>query len=123
MHMVTCLWRRLIVPYIAYPWCLAPLTDPRLDQEEKLEIAVRFVGAQRCCLDSGFAARLRSQVAEPEDILEGGRMHPALQLLSHHKVLNSEIENNFARCASAAKNARGWFGFFFSSWYTDMATW
>jgi len=107
IHLVTCLWRRLIVPYQMYPWCLVRMLDPRLDKEEQESVASKFLRAPLCCLDVGFSDRLRSQSKTMDSLLEGGRLHPIIGILSHHKVVNSEIENNFARASSAAKCARG----------------
>ena len=107
VHVVTCLWRRLITPYSMYPWCLVPLVDPRVGQDEKESVASNFLRAPLCCLDVGFSDRLRSQCTTMESILPGGKWNPLLGVLSHHKVINSELENNFARACSAAKCARG----------------
>lgn len=58
-------------------------------------------------MDEGFSKRLRSQMREPRDLLKGGRLHSVVALLSHHKVVNAEVECNFARANSAAKTTRG----------------
>ena len=105
LHVVTCLWRRLVVPYQRFPWRLVRLIDPRLDDEEKHSTAVEFLRAPTCCLDFGFSDRLRSQANTIEKLL--GRWLPVIQSISINKVVNSEIENNFARAVSAARCARG----------------
>lgn len=105
LHVATCTWIRLISPYSSFPWKLAALVDPRTEPWEKEEIGKEFLLARPCCLDEGFGARLRSKCTEVRQLHEEFR--PVLIQLSHQKVINSEIENNFARAASTAKCARG----------------
>lgn len=107
LHVSTRLWRRLIVPYQCYPFCLAALADPRLAESEHIALARQFLLSKPCCRDNGFSARLRSQMNLVEDLMNGGRLCGCITLLSHHKVTNIEIENNFARALSASKCARG----------------
>ena len=107
LHVVTKVWKRLVQPYASYPWCLASIIDPRLDEQERSAQCVAFKATKGCCLDPGFSARLQAKLTEPKLLLPGNTLSPALNLLSHQKVLNAEIEDNFARAASMAKCSRG----------------
>ena len=67
------------------------------------------MNAPECCLDEGCSIRLRSQVRDPSDLEPGGRFHSVMEMVSHSKVLNASIEDNFARHNSCARTARGSF--------------
>lgn len=97
------------MPYMGYPWQLARLVDGRLESGEKLAVIRSFFQSHLCCLDSGFSERLKSTAHSftVDDFLPAGRLRPLVEVLSVHKPVNSEIENNFARACSAAKCARG----------------
>ena len=107
LQVSTRLWRRQHVGYSSYPWKLAQIANPLLPQQKALEMATDFLSAKECCLDEGFSLRLRRLANNPESLLQGGPLHPLLELLSAQKPLNAEIEDNFARHNSAARAARG----------------
>lgn len=90
----------------SYPWKLVALVDTRLDDSERLAICEKFKKARHCCLDEGFSSRLLQRVA-PQQLLMGQQFHGVIVALSHQKVQNAEIEDNFARALSTSKCARG----------------
>lgn len=102
-------WRRLHVQYRMWPWRLVCLIDPRVSQQSKDQVCSAFSRARPCCLDIGCSVRLRSQLREDMDVkkLLQEEFRSVIDSLSVQKVTNSQIENNFARCVSAAKCARG----------------
>ena len=105
MLVATALWRRLHVVYQQWPWRLAALQDNRLTSTEKTQICEDFCRASDCCLDRGFAKPLQSILGEPVDLLD--KFDAVTKSITVTKVVNSQIENNFARACSAAKCARG----------------
>jgi hypothetical protein len=102
---VTALWRRLHVPYQQWPWKLASLEDPRLTPDEKHEVCDLFSRAPDCCLDRGLSKPLKGVIQEPSELLD--RLSAVTRSISVTKIVNSQIENNFARACSASKCARG----------------
>lgn len=94
-----------------FPWRLTALVDSRLQDIERSKLAQAFLCAQPCCLDTGFTTRLKSLAGtgySMDDLLQpNGSMRPLLEVMSLHKPVNSEIENNFARAVSASKCSRG----------------
>lgn len=58
-------------------------------------------------MDTGFSVRLRSAVQSDDDLLPGGRFEGVIRLLSITKVLNIEIEDNFARAAAMRRAGAG----------------
>ena len=105
MLVATALWRRLAVFYQQWPWRLAALQDTRLTEGEKDKICQDFFTARDCCLDRGVSKPLQGIVQKPSDIRH--RFDAVTKSISVTKVVNSQIENNFARACSAAKCARG----------------
>lgn len=105
MWVATALWRRLHVGYSQWPWRLAALQDPRLSNDEKALICKQFFNAKDCCLDRGVSQPLQRVLEEPSDLT--GRMAPVPESISITKIVNAQIENNFARACSASKCARG----------------
>ena len=103
--MATALWRRLQVVYQQWPWRLAALQDTRLTDAEKTEICQEFFSALDCCLDRGCAKPLQGILNEPSDLRH--KFDAVTKSISVTKVVNSQIENNFARACSAARCARG----------------
>lgn len=99
---------RLRLSYQKWPWPLAKLTDQRIPEHDRDEIAASFFNANECCLDTGFGRRLRSSMSAPSDILKPGHLHGAIELLSTHKVHNIQIEDNFARATQMRAASRGW---------------
>ena len=57
-------WRRLVVEYENYPWCLAAAVDPSVPQNERETVAKAFYNAKECCLDSGFGRPLRAKIPQ-----------------------------------------------------------
>ena len=110
---MTALWRRLHVPYTMWPWRLAALQDPRVSQGDKHVICRDLESAKPCCLDFGFTDRIRSQFAAADNDDEKRfdsfceKFSSVFQAVTIQKIINAEIENNFARCVSASKCARG----------------
>lgn len=111
LHILTKIWLNLVHPYAAFPWKLASLVDTRLTEREVQQLGSSFRNAKSCCLDQGFTARLQGRVQSIDSMLPGGQLHGIISLLSHQKILNAEIEDNFARAASTARTARGCFKF------------
>lgn len=99
------LWRRLHLTYCQWPWRLAALVDPRLDGNEREEIGKSFFRAKNRCLDRGCSRPLQS-ILETDTSLQD-RYISVARSISVQKVTNSQIENNFARAASASRCARG----------------
>lgn len=56
------IWRRLVVEYEAFPWCLAAAVDPSVPQNERETVANAFYEAKDCCLDPEFSRRLRAKI-------------------------------------------------------------
>ena len=98
---------RLVLPYLEYPWRLARLCNPALDREAKLNLVKQFRRAKEEKLDVGFSLRLRSAVNSVDDLLPGGRFEGVIRLLSITKVINVEIEDNFARAAAMRRAGAG----------------
>jgi hypothetical protein len=100
--------RRLVQPYLGFPWCLAALCDPRLERLEHDAIRQRFLESEECpgCQDKGFTARLRKGFATPAILLKT-EFRNLMMHLSYQKVINVEVEDNFARAASMRAVARG----------------
>lgn len=103
----TCLWRRLVVPYQQFPWRLAALADSRLQPHEHDTVARQFLQSHPCCLDQSFSMRFKSVLQSAEQLKQGGRYHGVIQVLSHNKVINAEVECNFARANAQKRSAAG----------------
>ena len=104
LQVATKMWRRQITPYLRYPWRLAKLADPRITDESS-RLLDEFRALRPCCCDEGLTLRLRDLDLERQkdkDLLQG-----VAQMISHSKCLNAEIEDNFARCHSQSRAARG----------------
>lgn len=99
---------RLRLSYKKWPWPLAKLTDQRISEDDRAEIAASFFSANVCCLDTGFGVKLRSAMSAHSDILKSGHMYAAIELLSMHKVHNIQIEDNFARSTQMRAASKGW---------------
>ena len=56
------IWRRLVVEYETFPWCLAPAVDPSEPMHEREKIVDTFYDAKECCLDPEFSRRLRAKI-------------------------------------------------------------
>ncbi len=98
---------RVVGPYKKWPWPLVRLVDNRIAASQKQAIARKFFNAKECCLDSFFSQRLQQMAACPEDLLEGGSLHNVVNILSLMKVMNIEVEDNFARASQARQASAG----------------
>ena len=65
--------RKLIMPWLHYPWRLWPLALPDVSQEARRACAQQLLQAKPCCLDSGFSQRIK-------------RLHPSEDELLRHDV-------------------------------------
>ena len=102
---MTHLWRRLHVTYCQWPWLLAACVDERLGETERNEVSSRFFNARKCCLDTGCSGPLQSALRSESSL--AAKFHDVPQVISIQKVVNSQIENNFARALSTSRCARG----------------
>lgn len=100
-------WARLVLPYRQYPWRLVGLVDPRLSLQQKEQICKDFLSSAVSQLDLGFSQRLRSVVTTSRDLLEEGNLRDLIHLLSFGKIVNVEIEDNFARAAAMRRAGAG----------------
>ena len=98
---------RMRAPYNRWPWKLAKIVDPRLCADSRRAVAEAFFKSRNCCLDFSFGERLKSAMDQPSDILEDGKLHSSIQLLSMQKVHNIEIEDNFARSTQMRAASKG----------------
>jgi len=98
---------RLVGPYKRWPWPLVRLVDDRISASQKRAVAKKFFVAKECCLDSCFSKPLQQMTTQPEDLLEGGSLHNVVNVLSLMKVMNIEVEDNFARASRARQASAG----------------
>ena len=56
--------RKVIEPFLAYPWKLYSLGDSDAELGDHARILSELFEARACCLDSGFSARLRALLAQ-----------------------------------------------------------
>jgi len=101
------LHERLVEGYTQLPWCLGKLLSSEASSKEREDLASWFVGLPECCLDQAFGVPMRERVQTPADILPDGKCIPILECVSHTKIFNIEIENNFARMQSMKRVGRG----------------
>ena len=102
---MTHIWRRLHVSYCQWPWRLAACVDERLAQSERDAVSSSFFKARMCCLDKGCSAPLQAVLRSESSL--AGEFSDVPRVISVQKIVNSEIENNFARVLSASRCARG----------------
>lgn len=107
LHVLLETFIRLVLPYQEFPWRLVGLVDPRLSFEEKCTIAADFMAFPLESLDFGFSQRLRSALTSGEELMENGSFHELILLLSTGKIINVEIEDNFARAAAMRRAGAG----------------
>jgi hypothetical protein len=97
---------RLVQPYTQWPWRLAQTLDPRLSQADRRQVADDFVASRGCCLDTAFSGKLRAKVHDPQELLIGP-LHQLLKLHFASKIINVEIETNFARASAQRQVMHG----------------
>ena len=107
LHVLLETFIRLVLPYQEFPWRLVGLVDPRLSSQDKQTIVADFMALPLESLDFGFSQRLRSALTSGEELMEGGSFHELILLLSSGKVINVEIEDNFARAAAMRRAGAG----------------
>ena len=102
---------RTVAKYMAFPWVLCRLCDPRCTSEDHAAVVSALMRANNCCLDFGFSARLKRFLQEGghdgTSLLMGGEHHGIIQILSAHKVMNIEVEDNFSRAARYRSTTQG----------------
>ncbi|CAE7259890.1 SSRP1 [Symbiodinium natans] len=87
--------RKVVEPFLTYPWKLWPLADPDATQDSARVCAEELFRAPGCCVDSGCSARIRStsDVASCQD----ADFREFLQAVFQRVVLTSTfIERKFA---------------------------
>ena len=86
--------RKLIEPFLEYPWRLWPMCSSKASVEQRQECAQQLLDACSCCCDPGFSGRLRSLTVQ--ELLEERRQQ-FLELVFSRLVLTSTfIERKFA---------------------------
>lgn len=95
------------MPYQKFPWKLCQLADPRVSLPDRKKVAEEFVSAELDTLDLRFSRRLRALIADPADILPGGKRFAAIDGLTMTKCQNVQIEDNFARAVCMRKAGNG----------------
>jgi len=60
------LLRKLVQPFLCYPWRLWPLADPNTSDNAKRKCIEDLTSARHCCCDSGSTKKAR-QIAMPCD--------------------------------------------------------
>ena len=87
------LWRKLVAPWLCYPWRMWPLAFSANEQERRQ--AARELLAQRdCCLDECFSRKLRALAPDEDALLE---MHAFLHTCFTRVVATSTfVERRFA---------------------------
>ena len=55
-------FRRLVVSWTCYPWCLAAICDPRCSAQDRRRAGKLFLQMNSCCLDFACAGRLHTRI-------------------------------------------------------------
>jgi hypothetical protein len=92
--------RKLVFPWLQFPWRLYPLVREEATPEERIQCAQDLLEAPECCVDTGFSARLRALAPD-----HGSLLDPRLQQFLQHVFLrlvpsSTFIERKFANFAS-----------------------
>ena len=77
------IYRRHVRSLRSWPWLLVCFADPRVDGEERRELAVLWDGCLPCCMPSGFAKKLKERGFKSEDIETNQGMRILLQWFAH----------------------------------------
>ena len=95
--------RKLIEPWLRYPWRLFGLTSD--SDDDVLQEAARVLNAKPCCVDSGLTRRLRARFPTPAG-LSGQAVRHFIKLLFERIVITSTfIERKFANFSTWTKAA------------------
>ena len=107
MTMVGNIFLRTIIPFRAWPWYLARLTNDATPAAVKTRIASDFWKAKSCCLDSGFSKKFRTTVASEADVMSASSLGFLRQAFENVPVNNVKVEAQFGRQRNASANMRG----------------
>ena len=102
------LLRKLVQPFLCYPWRLWPLAHPRSSSNARTQCVAELGSARECCCDSGCSQRLKAmQMANP-DVLSERAFQEFFQTIFQQIVLTSTfIERKFANFSHWTTQSQG----------------
>ena len=87
------LWRKLVAPWLCYPWRMWPLAFSS-NEEERRQAARELLAQRDCCLDECFSRKLRALAPDEDALLD---MREFLQTCFTRVVATSTfVERRFA---------------------------
>lgn len=89
------LWRKLVMPWQAYPWRLWPLIWGE-SEEEKVAAAQALLAQRECCLDACFTGKLRALAGSAEFLLEHDAQEFLRTVFTRHVATSTFVERRFA---------------------------
>ncbi|CAE7841126.1 unnamed protein product, partial [Symbiodinium necroappetens] len=97
------LWRKLVLPWQAYPWKMWPIVWGETE-DERCCAAVRLLAERDCCLDQVFTQKLKSLVPDPETLASESTREFLSCCFTRLVVTSTFVERRFA--SYGAWNAR-----------------
>lgn len=99
------LLRKLVQPFLAYPWRLWPLADPAASPNAKGKCCADLASARNCCCDSGCSQRLK---AMDRGVLSERAFQDFIRSVFEQVVLTSTfIERKFANFTHWTTQSQG----------------
>ena len=87
--------RKLVHPWLQWPWRLFSLVDQSLSEETRQKCAEDLLAASECCLDTWFSLRLKESTNSAEELLHPD-IQDFLQMVFDRVVPSTFIERQFA---------------------------
>ena len=85
----------MLWPCMKWPFLLARMYDPRLPEETRKAAAEEFLAARQCCLDTGFALKLRKRCSSTSALFEKKTKAFVMAFLNSLIVTTTALELGF----------------------------